>query len=51
LSYVALAKIYEFYDQKDYAAKIYDAAIKLGDVSGGAYAQAIAGKQQLLKNP
>jgi len=49
-SYVALAKIYEFYDQKDYAVRIYDAAIQLGDVRGGAFSQAIAGKQQLLKN-
>jgi hypothetical protein len=50
LSYVALAKIYEFYDENSYAMSIYDAAIKLGDVSGGAYSEALAAKQRLLKN-
>lgn len=50
LTYVALAKIYVYYDQSEYAAKIYDAAIKIGDVPGGAYREALAGKQQLLKN-
>jgi len=50
-SYVALAKIYEFYDQNDYAAKLYDTAIKLGDVPRGAYGQAISGKQKLIRNP
>ena len=51
LSYVALAKFYEFYDDPQYAVKVYDAAIKVGDVAGGAYSEAIAGKQRLLKNP
>jgi tetratricopeptide (TPR) repeat protein len=51
LSYVALAKIYEFYDQNDYAVKLYDAAIKLGDVPRGGYGQAISGKQKLVSNP
>ena len=51
LSYVALAKIYEFYDQNDYAIKLYEQAIKLGDVPRGAYGQAIAGKQKLVSNP
>ncbi|MGH7784544.1 MAG: hypothetical protein ACREO5_11965, partial [Candidatus Binatia bacterium] len=50
LSYVALAKIYEFKDQKEYALKIYDAAIKIGDVANGGYNEAIAGKQRLLKD-
>jgi hypothetical protein len=49
LSYVALAKIYEFYDKKDYALKIYDAAIKVGDVPNGAYKEAWDAKQRLLK--
>jgi len=49
LSYVALAKIYEFYDKKDYALKIYDAAIKVGDVPNGAYKEALDAKQRLLK--
>lgn len=50
LSYVALAKIYEFYDETEYAIKIYDAAIKIGDVTGGAFREAMAGKERLLKN-
>jgi hypothetical protein len=50
-TYVALAKIYEFYDDTEYAKKIYDMAIKIGNINGGAYAEAIAAKQRLLKNP
>jgi len=49
LSYVALAKIYEFYDDTTYMG-LYDAAIKLGNVSGGAYNEAVAAKQRLLKD-
>ena len=49
LSYVALAKIYEFFDDKTYAIGIYDSAIKLGDVNGGAYREALAAKQRLIK--
>jgi tetratricopeptide (TPR) repeat protein len=51
LTYVALARIYEFYNDKDSSVKLYDKAIELADVPGGAYTQAIAGKQRLLKNP
>lgn len=50
LSYVALAKIYEFYENNSYAMSIYDAAIKVGNVAGGAYNEAIAAKQRLLKD-
>ena len=50
LSYVALAKIYEFYDENSYAVSVYDAAIKIGNVTGGAYNEALASKQRLLKN-
>lgn len=49
LSFVALAKIYEFFDDRTYAIGVYDAAIKLGDVSGGAFQEALAAKQRLLK--
>lgn len=49
LSYVALAKLYEFYDDRTYAMGIYDAAIKVGRVSGGAYDEAIAAKARLIK--
>jgi len=51
LSYVALAKIFEFYDNKPYAIGLYDAAIRLGEISGGAHQEAIAAKQRLVKNP
>jgi tetratricopeptide (TPR) repeat protein len=51
LTYVALAKIYEFFDDNTYAIGIYDAAIKVGNVTGGAYNEAIAAKQRLMKNP
>ncbi len=50
LSYVALAKIYEFYDDNTYAMGVYDAAIKLGNVSGGAYNEALTAKQRLMKD-
>lgn len=49
LSYVALAKIYEFFDDLTYAIGIYDAAIKIGEVSGGAFQEALAAKQRLMK--
>ena len=51
LTYVALARIYEIDDNKDYAVKLYEKAIELADVPGGAFAQAVEGKQRLLKNP
>jgi tetratricopeptide (TPR) repeat protein len=50
LTYVALARIYEFYNDKTYAVKLYDEAIKIREVTGGAYREAIAGKERLLKN-
>ena len=50
LAFVSLGRIYEFYDQKSYAVGIYDAAIKLGDVVGGGYQEALASKQRLLKD-
>ncbi|MEO5858336.1 MAG: hypothetical protein ABIR33_05240 [Pyrinomonadaceae bacterium] len=51
LSYVALAKIFEFYDDKPYAIGLYDAAIRLGEISGGAHQEAMAAKQRLVKTP
>jgi len=51
LSYVAIAKIYEFYDEKEYAKAVYDAAIKIGDVQGGAYNEALTAKARLIKEP
>jgi tetratricopeptide (TPR) repeat protein len=51
LTYVALAGIYEFNDQKQDAIKLYDKAIEIGDVVGGGYRSAIVGKQKLLQGP
>ena len=49
LTYVALAKIYEFYDEKSYALAIYDKAIQLGPVNGGAHNEAMTAKARLVK--
>jgi tetratricopeptide (TPR) repeat protein len=49
LTYVALARIYEFYNDKDTSLKLYDKAILMGP--GGGYDEALAGKQRLLKTP
>jgi hypothetical protein len=48
LTYVALGRIYEHFDQKDYAIKLYDAAIQLQDVKGGGFKEALAAKQRLI---
>lgn len=50
LSFVSLARIYEFFNDIGYAMTIYDAAIRLGPVPGGGYDEALAGKQRLLKD-
>ncbi|MGI8786487.1 MAG: hypothetical protein ACR2HG_01830 [Pyrinomonadaceae bacterium] len=49
LAYVALGRIYEFYGEKGYAIKIYEAAMKLGDVPDGAYNEAKAARERLTK--
>ena len=49
LTYVGLARIYEFFDDPAYAVKIYEAAIKIGDVNGGAYKEAIEARERLTK--
>jgi tetratricopeptide (TPR) repeat protein len=49
LTYVALARIYEYFDQDEYAVKIYEAAIRIGDVPGGAYREAESARTRLLK--
>jgi tetratricopeptide (TPR) repeat protein len=43
----AMGRILAFLDRKDEAMKEFDAAISLGDVAGGAYKDAIAGKRKL----
>ncbi len=49
LSFVALARIYEYYDQNQYAVKIYEKVISMGDMKGGAYQEAIVARERLLK--
>ena len=49
LSYLGLGRIYEFYDQTEYALKIYEKIIELGDIEGGAYNEALAAKARLTK--
>ncbi len=48
-TYVALAKIHEFYDERIYALKIYEEAIKIGDVPQGAFKEAWDAKARLIK--
>ena len=48
LTYVALGKIYEFYGDRTYAIGIYEKAIQLGPVSGGAHAEALSAKARLI---
>lgn len=49
LTYLALARIYEFDGDNDYAIKLYEAAIKFGDTTSEAYKQAVAARERLLK--
>ena len=49
LSYVALARIHEYYGESEYAIRIYEAAIKIGEVPDGAYKEAVAARDRLLK--
>jgi len=43
----SMGRINAFLDHKDEAMREFDEAIKLGDVNGGAYQQALAGKKKL----
>lgn len=47
LTYVALARIYEYFGENQYALKIYETAIKIGEV--GAFKEAVAARERLLK--
>ncbi|MCY7375690.1 MAG: hypothetical protein LH472_06925 [Pyrinomonadaceae bacterium] len=49
LSFVALARIYEFAGDASYAIKIYEAAVAVGNVPDGAYTEAVAALERLLK--
>jgi hypothetical protein len=45
----AMGRILAFLDRNDEAVKEFDAAIKIGDVAGGAYKDAIEGKRKLAQ--
>lgn len=49
LTYVALARLYEYYDQDQYAIKIYEKVISMGDMKGGGYQEAVVARERLLK--
>ncbi|MBA2493097.1 MAG: hypothetical protein H0V31_00205 [Acidobacteria bacterium] len=49
LSYVAMARIYEFFGDTAYAIKIYEAAIKIGDAASQSYKEATAARERLMK--
>lgn len=49
LTFVAVARLYEYFDQNEYAIKLYDEAIKIGEVKGGAFQEAVAARERLLK--
>jgi len=49
LTYVALARLYEYYDQNQYAIKIYEKVISMGDMKGGGYQEAVVARERLLK--
>lgn len=45
----AMGRIYSFMDNNDEAARHFDEAIKIGDIAGGAYKEAVAGKRKLTE--
>lgn len=49
LTFVALGRIYEFSDDNAYATKLYDEAIKLGNIRGGGFTEAMDAKARLIK--
>lgn len=49
LAYVALARLYEYYDQNAYAIRIYEKVISMGNIKGGGYDEAVAARERLLK--
>lgn len=49
LSYVALGRIREFFGETEVAVKIYEKAMTYGDVTGGAYKEAVAARERLMK--
>lgn len=49
LTYFALGRIYQFAGQTDYAVRIYDAALRFGDIEGGAFKEAFEAKRLLIQ--
>jgi hypothetical protein len=49
LTYVALGRIHEYFGESEYAKKIYEVAIKMGNMPDGGYAQAVAARERLEK--
>ena len=49
LTYVALGRIYEHNNDNAYAIRLYDEAIKIDDVRGGGYKEALDAKARLIK--
>lgn len=50
LAYFAIGRIFEFYDERAKAVNIYNAAIKVGEVEGGAFQKASEAKARLMKS-
>lgn len=50
-SYVNMARILEFFERTEEAIKAYDAAISLGNITDGAYSEAVEGKKKLSPKP
>jgi len=48
-AHVAMGRIYSFLENNAEAAKEFDEAIKIGEVTGGAYREALEGKSKLPK--
>ncbi len=46
-AHAAMGRIYSFLENTEEASKAFDAAIKIGDVPGGAFQQALEGKKKL----
>jgi len=44
-----MGRIYAFLDKADEASKEFDEAIRIGDVRGGAYKDAMEGKKKLTE--
>jgi hypothetical protein len=51
LSYVALGRIFAFYDETNVAIQIFQTALKYGEADKTAYAEAVAALKELTKKP